>query len=204
MQRFLIRRFFLMIVTLFAVSMIIFVMARVGGDPRSLLLDDHATKEQWELLGEELGLDKPLYYQYAIFMSGVLRGNFGESISLRRPVMEVISERNLPTVQLGGAAFLLALLVGIPLECCPQSREAPSLTSLEELSPSSARRLPHSGWALCSFSGSPWGWDSCRRPGARTGTASSFQRLLWPGAGSWQEVCASCAPQCLTLWTRNT
>ena len=115
MQRFLIRRFFLMIVTLFAVSMIIFVMARVGGDPRSLLLDDHATKEQWELLGEELGLDKPLYYQYAIFMSGVLRGNFGESISLRRPVMEVISERILPTVQLGGAAFLLALLVGIPL-----------------------------------------------------------------------------------------
>jgi peptide/nickel transport system permease protein len=115
MQRFLIRRFFLMIITLFAVSMIIFVMARVGGDPRSLLLDDHATKEQWELLGEELGLDKPLYYQYAIFMSGVLRGNFGESISLRRPVMEVISERILPTVQLGGAAFLLALLVGIPL-----------------------------------------------------------------------------------------
>ena len=115
MQRFLIRRFFLMIVTLFAVSMIIFVMARVGGDPRSLLLDDHATKEQWELLGEELGLDKPLYYQYAIFMSGVLRGNFGESISLRRPVMEVISERILPTVQLGGAAFLLALFVGIPL-----------------------------------------------------------------------------------------
>ena len=55
MQRFLIRRFFLMIITLLAVSMIIFVMARVGGDPRSLLLDDHATQEQWELLGEELG-----------------------------------------------------------------------------------------------------------------------------------------------------
>lgn len=115
MQRFLIRRLFLMVVTLFAVSMIIFVMARVGGDPRSLLLDDHATKEQWERLGEELGLDKPLYYQYAIFMSGVLRGDFGESISLRRPVMEVISERVLATVQLGGAAFLLALLVGIPI-----------------------------------------------------------------------------------------
>ncbi len=62
-----------------------------------------------------MGLDKPLYYQYAIFMSGVLRGDFGESISLRRPVMEVISERILPTVQLGGAAFLLALIIGIPL-----------------------------------------------------------------------------------------
>ena len=115
MQRFLIRRFFLMIVTLFAVSMIIFVMARVGGDPRSLLLDDHATKEQWERLGEELGLNKPLYHQYAIFMYGVLQFDYGESISLRRPVMEVIAERILPTVQLGGAAFLLALIVGIPL-----------------------------------------------------------------------------------------
>ena len=104
-----------MIVTLFAVSMIIFVMARVGGDPRSLLLDDHATKEQWERLGEELGLNKPLYHQYAIFMYGVLQFDYGESISLRRPVMEVIAERILPTVQLGGAAFLLALIVGIPL-----------------------------------------------------------------------------------------
>ena len=115
MQRFLIRRFFLIIITLFAVSMIIFVMARVGGDPRSLLLDDHATTEQWELLGEELGLNKPLYHQYAIFMAGVLRGDFGESISLRRPVMEIIAEKIPATLQLGGAAFLLALMVGIPL-----------------------------------------------------------------------------------------
>ena len=50
-----------MIVTLIVVSMIIFVMARVGGDPRTLLLDDHATKEQWESLGRELGMDKPYY-----------------------------------------------------------------------------------------------------------------------------------------------
>ena len=115
MQRFLVRRFFLMVITLLAVSMIIFVMARVGGDPRSLLLDDHATQEQWELLGEELGLDKPLYHQYAIFMGGVLRGDFGESISQRRPVLEVVAEKIPATLQLGGAAFLLALIVGIPL-----------------------------------------------------------------------------------------
>ena len=105
----------MMIVTLIVVSMIIFVMARVGGDPRTLLLDDHATKEQWESLGRELGMDKPYYHQYAIFIWDVLHGDFGESIKHREPVFEVIQERIWPTIQLSGGAFLLALLIGIPL-----------------------------------------------------------------------------------------
>ena len=115
MQKFLIRRFFMMIITLIAVSMIIFVMARVGGDPRVLLLDEHATKEQWDALGRELGMDKPYYHQYAIFIWDVLHGDFGESIKHREPVFEVIEERIWPTIQLSGGAFCLALLIGIPL-----------------------------------------------------------------------------------------
>ena len=87
----------MIIITLIAVSMIIFIMARVGGDPRVLLLDDHASKEQWERLGEELGLNKPYYHQYAVFMGNVFRGNFGESIKHRKPVMSVISTRIWPT-----------------------------------------------------------------------------------------------------------
>ena len=104
-----------MVITLIAVSMIIFVMARVGGDPRVLLLDEHATKEQWESLGRELGMDKPYYHQYAIFIWDVLHGDFGESIKHREPVFEVIEERIWPTIQLSGGAFCLALLIGIPL-----------------------------------------------------------------------------------------
>ena len=115
MQRFLMRRFLMIIVTLIAVSMIIFIMARVTGDPRVLLLDENASQEQWERMGEELGLDKPYYHQYGLFMKDVLRGNFGESIKLQEPVMTAIAGRIWPTVQLGGGAFLLALLVGIPL-----------------------------------------------------------------------------------------
>ena len=109
------RRFLMIIVTLIAVSMIIFIMARVTGDPRVLLLDENASQEQWERMGEELGLDKPYYHQYGLFMKDVLRGNFGESIKLQEPVMTAIAGRIWPTVQLGGGAFLLALLVGIPL-----------------------------------------------------------------------------------------
>ena len=105
----------MIIVTLIAVSMIIFIMARVTGDPRVLLLDENASQEQWERMGEELGLDKPYYHQYLLFMKDVLRGDFGESIKLQEPVMTAIAGRIWPTVQLGGGAFLLALLVGIPL-----------------------------------------------------------------------------------------
>ncbi len=105
----------MIIVTLIAVSMIIFIMARVTGDPRVLLLDENASREQWERMGEELGLDKPYYHQYGLFMKDVLRGNFGESIKLQEPVMTAIAGRIWPTVQLGGGAFLLALVVGIPL-----------------------------------------------------------------------------------------
>ena len=109
------RRFLMIIVTLIAVSMIIFIMARVTGDPRVLLLDENASQAQWDRMGEELGLDKPYYYQYLFFMKDVLRGDFGESIKLQEPVMTAIGGRIWPTVQLGGGAFLLALLVGIPL-----------------------------------------------------------------------------------------
>ena len=115
MQRFLMRRFLMIIVTLIAVSMIIFIMARVTGDPRGLLLDENASQAQWDRMGEELGLDKPYYHQYLFFMKDVLRGDFGESIKLQEPVMTAIGGRIWPTVQLGGGAFLLALLVGIPL-----------------------------------------------------------------------------------------
>tara|TARA_B110000014_G_scaffold262821_1_gene257742 strand:+ start:1023 stop:1943 length:921 start_codon:yes stop_codon:yes gene_type:complete len=115
MQRFLMRRFLMIIVTLIAVSMIIFIMARVTGDPRVLLLDENASREQWETMGVELGLDKPYYHQYLLFMKDVLQGDFGESIKLQEPVMTTIAGRIWPTVQLGGGAFLLALLVGIPL-----------------------------------------------------------------------------------------
>ena len=115
MQRFLIRRFILILVTLVAVSMIIFVMVRLGGDPRSLLLDDYAGAQQWEDLGAELGLDKPYYHQYAIFMKGVLQGDLGDSIELRYPVTSVIKEHLWATFELGIVAFLLSLVVGIPL-----------------------------------------------------------------------------------------
>ena len=101
MQRYLVRRILLALVTLLAVSLIIFVMSRAAGDPRHVYLDDYSTQEDWDRLTATLGLDKPYYQQYGIFLGSALRGDFGQSIKEGRPSMEVIVERVPATLQLG-------------------------------------------------------------------------------------------------------
>ena len=115
MQRFLVRRLIITVITLLAVSFIIFVMARISGDPRTLMLTELATKEQHEALGRKLGLDKPYYEQYWIFISGLVQGDFGQSTREARPAAQVIQKRILATFELGGAAFLFSIILGVPL-----------------------------------------------------------------------------------------
>ena len=115
MKRFLIRRFLLTIVTLFAVSVIIFAMARISGDPRTALLGDFVTQEQYEAVGEKLGLDKSYFEQYWVFLKDLLLGDFGASISQGKPAREVIQKRLMATFQLGIAAFAFGVVVGVPL-----------------------------------------------------------------------------------------
>ncbi len=115
MTRFLIRRIAVTLVTLFLVSIVVFLLARIAGDPRSLMLDPWATDEDWENLGEELGLDKPVHHQYWLFLTGLLRGDMGNSFSERRPVMDVILERLPATLQLGLSAFAFSLIGGMSL-----------------------------------------------------------------------------------------
>ena len=114
MTRFLLRRLLLTVVTLFAVTLIIFVLARVSGDPRYLLLDEFATQEQWEALKRKLGLDRPLFVQYAFFMRGVVVGDFGKSIRERKPVMDLIAGRVPASLQLAAVSFGFSILLGIP------------------------------------------------------------------------------------------
>jgi peptide/nickel transport system permease protein len=115
MQRFLLRRLALAIVTLLVVSVIIFAMSRAAGDPRHVYLDDYSTQEDWDRLTVALGLEKPYYQQYLIFFRDSLRGDFGQSIKEQRPVLDVIVERIPATFQLGVAAFAFSVLVGLPL-----------------------------------------------------------------------------------------
>ena len=115
MQRYLVRRILMAFVTLLAVTVIIFVMSRAAGDPRHVYLDDYSTQEDWDRLTINLGLDKPYYQQYAIFLKDAVRGKFGKSIKEGRPSMEIIIERLPATFQLGLSAFIFSVIVGVPL-----------------------------------------------------------------------------------------
>ena len=115
MQKYLLRRLLLALVTLLAVSVIIFILSRVSGDPRHIYLDDYSTQEDWDRMGELLGLDKPDYQQYVLFIKGAVRGDFGTSVKENRPVTEIIIERAPATLLLEFTAFALSLLVGVPL-----------------------------------------------------------------------------------------
>ena len=115
MLRFLSRRVVTTLLTLLFVSIVIFIMGRAAGDPRGLILPGFSTPEQWDLVGERLGLEKPLYQQYGIFMRDMVTGSFGESFMEHAPVRDVISERLPATLQLAAASFVLSLVIGVPL-----------------------------------------------------------------------------------------
>jgi peptide/nickel transport system permease protein len=102
-----------MVITLFLMSIIVFMLARLTGDPTSLLVSDYAKAEDITELRTRLGFDKPIYLQYVYFLTNALHGDFGKSLKNNVPVMELIFDRIGATLQLCGGAFLLAVLLGI-------------------------------------------------------------------------------------------
>jgi peptide/nickel transport system permease protein len=115
MRLFIIRRTLSTVLSLLGVSLIVFGLARIQGDPRNLYVDDFTTKESYEDWGRKLGLDKPLYHQYGLFVGRLAKGDLGESQHQHRPVAELIGERLPATVQLAFAGLLVSVVVGIPL-----------------------------------------------------------------------------------------
>lgn len=115
MQRFLIRRFILMLFVLLAVSVIVFSLSRTRGDPRLLYLNEYTTKEQWDAWGRQMGLDKPVVAQYFIWLGKAITGDLGNSLRESRPVTTAVAERVPATLKLGLAAWLFAVFVGWPL-----------------------------------------------------------------------------------------
>lgn len=115
MQRFIARRLIVSLLTLLVVSLVVFVMSRATGDPRVLMLDDYATRDMWEELGKDLGLDKPLVVQYGIFLKDAVRLEFGNSLVDGRPVMTLVWEKLPNTMQLAAAAFAFSFILGVPL-----------------------------------------------------------------------------------------
>lgn len=115
MTRFLLTKLLRAIVTLWLVVTFIFVILRLSGDPTDILLPDDASQEVVEYYRHLWGLDRPLHEQYVRYFVSVIQGDFGESLRDRRDALTVVLERVPATLQLGIAALLCSIIVGVPL-----------------------------------------------------------------------------------------
>ena len=102
-------------IALWLVSTVVFVVMRLSGDPVPLLLPPDAPRSEIFRVRAELGLDRPLPVQYAVFVGNVLRGDFGRSIHFRQPALQVVLGYLPATLELGLTAFVLAALVALPI-----------------------------------------------------------------------------------------
>lgn len=103
------------VLTLLVLSMVVFALSRATGNPALLLLPPSASPEQVHRLEVSMGLDRPLYQQYGLYLSGLLHGDFGESVRTGEPVADLLEARAANSLLLALVALALAILVGIPL-----------------------------------------------------------------------------------------
>jgi peptide/nickel transport system permease protein len=115
MTRFLVRRLLQMLPVLFFVTVIIFVLINlIPGDAARLFLGEEATPDAIAALRHEMGLDRPLYVQYARWVGRMVRGDFGYSFKDRRPVLQTLLEKLPVTAELTAGALLIAWAVAVP------------------------------------------------------------------------------------------
>lgn len=117
MPRFLLRRLVTLIITLFVVSVFVFLITQVvtGESVCRRLLGQFATDTQVQACNVRLGLDKPLVVRYWTFVRDAVQGNFGNSLVVNEPVSQVIPDRLGRTMLLAGIAFAVIMPVGILL-----------------------------------------------------------------------------------------
>lgn len=114
MWNYLLRRLTGIIPVIIGLSLIVFLlMAMIPGNPAQALLGAFATPENVARVSAELGLDKPLWQQYFIWVNNLLHGDFGRSYVLNRPVIDEVLERLSATLLLGGCALLLSVILGL-------------------------------------------------------------------------------------------
>lgn len=114
--RFFIKRFGQMIIVLFLVSIIAFALIRIApGNPALMLVEDGASEESIRKMEEYLGLDKPLAEQYFIYMSNLLRGDFGTSITYKMPCIDLITARMGATLTLAIFTVMVTILIAFPM-----------------------------------------------------------------------------------------
>ena len=109
-----IRRLLYSIPILFGVSLVVFALFHlVGGDPAQLLLGKHATAERVAVVRTELGLDRPLIYQFGNYLKEIVTFDFGKSYTTREEIRKKIADGFIPTLCLSVPAFFLTAILSL-------------------------------------------------------------------------------------------
>ncbi|MFI5327955.1 MAG: nickel ABC transporter permease [Candidatus Rokuibacteriota bacterium] len=114
MKSYLLRRLWQSLLVILGVSVVVFLILHLTGDPAALLLPPDATAEDIARFRTAMGFDDPVAVQYVRFLKGAVRGDFGESLRHGEPAMALVVERLPATFQLAGAGLLIALVLAIP------------------------------------------------------------------------------------------
>jgi peptide/nickel transport system permease protein len=115
MGRFIVIRLVQTVVALLGISLLIFVVVRASGDPTMLMRTATSTEEEIANIKQQLGLDKSQPEQYVIFLTNLVRGDFGESIIKRRPVTEMMGEALPNSLKLTVSSFVVGMLLSLLL-----------------------------------------------------------------------------------------
>lgn len=104
----------LLVSTFLVITITFLLMQMIPGDPAAVMLGANATPEQIEALQETWGLNQPIYAQFVHYLANFLRGNFGDSLFHREPVLGIIAQRAETSIWLGAVALLVVVGLGIP------------------------------------------------------------------------------------------
>ena len=114
MTHYIARRLAYSLLSLFLLSLTIFLFVRVTGDPAVLFVEPGASQADLDAVREQFGLDQPLWVQYVSFIASLARGDLGQSFYYRTPVFELYLSRLPNSLLLALAAMAFSLLIGIP------------------------------------------------------------------------------------------
>ncbi len=142
MSRYILKRLAEAILVCLGISIITFILLHVAGDPVVLLLSIESKKEDAEILREVLGLDRPLYVQYLIFLKDLVKLDFGNSLFIREPALALVLERFPATLQLTFAGMAIALCISIPLGVVAAVKRYSFLDNLSALLAVSGQAMP--------------------------------------------------------------
>ena len=109
------RRVMQSVVVLFVMSLLVFIGVYAIGNPVDILINPQADQEDIERAIKGLGLDKPLWEQYLVFLQRAMTGDLGKSFAFNVPAIQLILERMPATIELATAAMLIAIALGVPL-----------------------------------------------------------------------------------------